>query len=292
MLLRRRRRAGARGAWGGHPPSRGIGLASLPGDGAAPRVFLAAAGLVAWSLLLLAITSTWVATYTAIIAISATAAIAAAVRMLAHLPYLSLGCGVLAISLLVALNAPTASAVWARFPLPNVPAPGEPTPPPSSLTEIEDLPEDRHQRVLPKRPDRRLGDPGGTRVGAGAVVAGCAGAACLVADDRHDHRHDAADAHLGFGDSRDVVLGHTVSDRAGTDYLVYRDRSPTGRTVRGRGRRGPTVVCSSCRSSARELTIPQRRYLDLFENALLITILPAMLWLVGLVSLIRNLGAI
>jgi len=42
----------------------------------------------------------------------------------------------------------------------------------------------------------------------------------------------------------------------------------------------------------RELTIPQRRYLDLFENALLITILPAMLWLVGLVSLIRNLGAI
>lgn len=42
----------------------------------------------------------------------------------------------------------------------------------------------------------------------------------------------------------------------------------------------------------RELTTPQKRYLDLFENTLLITILPAMLWLVGLVSLIRNRGAI
>ena len=42
----------------------------------------------------------------------------------------------------------------------------------------------------------------------------------------------------------------------------------------------------------RELSIPRRRYLDLFENALLLTIFPVMLWLVGLVSLIRNRGAL
>ena len=42
----------------------------------------------------------------------------------------------------------------------------------------------------------------------------------------------------------------------------------------------------------RDLSIPARRRLDLFENTLLVTILPAMLWLVGLVSLIRNRGAI
>ena len=177
VLLRRRGRAVAAGRMGVATtvPLALALAASLPGDGAAPRVFLAAAGLVAWSLLLLAITSTWVATYTAIIAVSATVAIAAAVRMLAHLPYLSLGCGVLAISLLVALNAPTASAVWARFPLPNVPAPGEPTPPPLvAHRDRRPTPQDRHQRVLPKRPDRRLGDPGGPRLGAGGVVAGCA----------------------------------------------------------------------------------------------------------------------
>lgn len=114
--------------------------AALPGDAAAPRVFLAAAGVVAWSLLLLAMTSSYVAPYTAMVSIGATVALAAAVRILWHLPYLSLGCGVLAISLLVALNAPTASAVWARFPLPNVPAPGEPTPAAPSLAEIEALP--------------------------------------------------------------------------------------------------------------------------------------------------------
>jgi hypothetical protein len=42
----------------------------------------------------------------------------------------------------------------------------------------------------------------------------------------------------------------------------------------------------------RDLTIPQRRWLDLFENTLLITIPPAMLWLTGVISLIRNRGAL
>ena len=114
--------------------------AALPGDGAAHRVFLAAAGLVAWSLLLSVITNSWVAAHTAITAVGATVAVAAAVRIVWHLPYLTLGCGLLAVSLLLARNAPTAAAAWARFPLPNVPAPGEPTPAPPLLAELEDLP--------------------------------------------------------------------------------------------------------------------------------------------------------
>jgi hypothetical protein len=40
------------------------------------------------------------------------------------------------------------------------------------------------------------------------------------------------------------------------------------------------------------LPIPRRRYLDLFENALLYTIPPTILWLIGVLSLIRNRGAL
>lgn len=39
-----------------------------------------------------------------------------------------------------------------------------------------------------------------------------------------------------------------------------------------------------------KLSIPRRGYLDAVENVLLWTILPSMLWLMGLVSLIRNRG--
>ena len=48
--------------------------AALPGDAAAPRVFLAAAFLVAWSLLLLAATSSWVAIHTTVFTVAATVA--------------------------------------------------------------------------------------------------------------------------------------------------------------------------------------------------------------------------
>ena len=242
VLLRRRRRVVAAGRMGVATtvPLALALAASLPGDGAAPRVFLAAAGLVAWSLLLLAITSTWVATYTAIIAVSATVAIAAAVRMLAHLPYLSLGCGVLAISLLVALNAPTASAVWARFPLPNVPAPGEPTPPPSSLTEIEDLP--RKTAISASYQSGLIAASVILAVLGSVLVLWLPDAPALLAWWLVIATITVTVLRMRIWDSAIPAmwfLGHAVSDRAGTDYLVHRDRSPAGRTVRGRGRRGP-----------------------------------------------------
>ena len=296
VLLRRRGRVVAAGRMGVATtlPLALALAASLPGDGAAPRVFLAAAGLVAWSLLLLAITSTWVATYTAIIAVSATVAIAAAVRMLAHLPYLSLGCGVLAISLLVALNAPTASAVWARFPLPNVPAPGEPTPPPSSLTEIEDLP-----RKTATSASYQSG-----LIAASVILAVLGSVLVLWLPDapsllawwlviatitvtvlRMRIWESAIPALWFLATPFLTALALTISFTA-TGHLLaglYAAAAIAGLTV---------VLLVVSVFKPRELTTPQKRYLDLFENALLITILPAMLWLVGLVSLIRNRGAI
>lgn len=296
VLLRRRGRGVAAGRMGVATtiPLALALAASLPGDGATPRVFLAAAGLVAWSLLLLAITSTWVATYTAIIAVSITMAIAAAVRMFAHLPYLSLGCGVLAISLLVALNAPTASAVWARFPLTNVPAPGEPTPVPSSLAEIEDLP-------------RKTATSASYQSGliAASVLLAVIGSvlvlwlpdappllawwlviATITVTVLRMRIWDSAVPALWFLATPFLTaLALTIAFTATGHLLagIYAAAAVGGLTA---------VLLIVSLLKPRELTIPQRRYLDLFENTLLITILPAMLWLVGLVSLIRNRGTI
>jgi len=216
------------------------------------------------------------------------------VRMLAHLPYLSLGCGVLAISLLVALNAPTASAVWARFPLPNVPAPGEPTPPPSSLTEIEDLP---RKTAISASYQSGL-------IAASVILAVLGSVLVLWLPDappllawwlviatitvtmlRMRIWDSAIPAMWFLATPFLTALALTISFTA-TGHLLaglYAAAAVVGLTV---------VLLIVSVYKPRELTIPQRRYLDLFENALLITILPAMLWLVGLVSLIRNLGAI
>ena len=268
--------------------------AALPGDGAAPRVFLAAAGLVAWSLLLLAITSTWVATYTAIIAVSVTVAIAAGVRMFAHLPYLSLGCGVLAISLLIALNAPTASAVWARFPLPNVPAPGEPTPAPSSLAEIEDLPRKTatsasYQSGLISA-SVLLAVLGSVLVlwlpDAPPLLAWWLVLATITVTVMRMRIWDSAIPALWFLATPFLAaLALTIAFTARGHLLagIYAAAAVAGLTV---------LLLIASQLKPRDLSIPARRRLDLFENTLLVTILPAMLWLVGLVSLIRNRGAI
>ncbi|AGB27325.1 type VII secretion integral membrane protein EccD (plasmid) [Mycobacterium sp. JS623] len=296
VLLRRRGNAVAAGRMGVATtvPLALALAAAVPGDAASPRVFLAAAGLVAWSILLLTITTSWVATYTAIIAVSATVALAAGVRMLAHLPYLSLGCGVLAISLLVALNAPTASAVWARFPLPNVPAPGEPTPAPSSLAEIEDLP-----RKTAISASYQSG-----MIAASVILAVIGSVLVLWLPDQPPllawwlviatitvtvlrmRIWDSAVPSLWFLSAPFVTALTLAVAFAVTGHLeagMYATAAVAGLTM-------ALLVASVLKP--RELTIPQRRYLDLFENALLVTIAPSLLWLVGLVSLIRNRGAI
>lgn len=268
--------------------------ASLPGDGAAPRVFLAAAALVAWSLLLLTLTSTWVSIYTTIITVAAAVAIAAAARMLAHLPYLTLGCGLIAISLLVALNAPTFSAIWARYPLPNVPAPDELTPAPLGLAEIEDLP-------------RKAATCNAYQSGliAASVLLAVTGAVLVL-------WIPAAPSLLAWwlviATSAVTVLRMRIWDSAvpalwflATPFLttaaltvaftltghlmaaIYASTAMAGLTV---------LLLLASVVKPRELTIPQRRYLDFFENTLLVTIPPAMLVLTGLVGLIRNRGSL
>jgi len=205
-----------------------------------------------------------------------------------------LGCGVLAVSLLLASNAPTVSAMWARFPLPNVPAPGEPTPTPSSLAEIEDLP-------------RKTATCNSYQSGliAASVILSVIGSVLVV-------WLPAAPALLAWWlvvvTTTVTVLRMRIWDSAipalwflATPFLTAAALSlsftATGHLVAGlyagAAVVGLTVVLLVVAAvKPRALSIPQRRWLDLFENTLLITILPAMLWLIGLIGLIRNRGAL
>lgn len=266
--------------------------ASLPGDGAAPQVFLAAAGLVAWSLLLLVLTNTWAATYTAIITVSAAVALVAGLRILAHLPYLTLGCILIAISLLVALNAPTAAAVWARFPLPNVPAPDELTPPPLALAEIEDLPRKAAAAAAYQSgliaASVILAVIGSVLVvwipAAPSLLAWWLVIATVTVTLLRMRIWDSAAPALWFLATPFLTAAALSVAFAATGHFsaaIYAAGALAGLAM---------LLLIAAAARPRDLSIPQRRYLDFFENTLLVTILPAMLVLVGVVGLIRNRG--
>jgi len=268
--------------------------ASLPGDGAAPRVFLAAAGLVAWSLVMLVLTSSWVITYTAIIVVASSVALAAAGRILAHLPYLTLGCVLVTISLLVALKAPTAAAVLARFPLPNVPAPDEVDPPPLALSEIEALP--RKTAATNAYQNGMIAASVILTVIGSVLVVWLPAAPSLLAwwlmiatvtiTVSRMRIWDSAVPALWFLSTPFVTAVALSAAFALTGHLlaaVYAAAALIGLA---------TLLLIAATLKPRPLTIPQRRYLDLFEGTLLTTILPAMVVLTGLWSLIRNRGAL
>ena len=66
--------------------------------------------------------------------------LAAGAELLWQLPIVTIGCGLIVAALLVTIQAAQLSALWARFPLPVIPAPGDPTPSAPSLRVLEDLP--------------------------------------------------------------------------------------------------------------------------------------------------------
>ncbi len=125
------------------PVGAALALA-VPGRFGAAQVLLAAAGVTAWSLIALMIPSAErervVAFFTAAAVIGAGVLLAAGAELLWQLPLLSVGCGLIVAALLVTIQAAQFSALWARFPLPVIPAPGDPAPSAPSLRVLEDLP--------------------------------------------------------------------------------------------------------------------------------------------------------
>lgn len=117
----------------------------VPGGFGPAQVMLGAAGVAAWSLLCLISNGgdsgeRPIAIFTATTVASVGVLAAAGIETQWHLRLLSIGCGLITAALLLTVAAPQASVLWARLPLPVIPAPGDPTPSPPSQQVLEDLP--------------------------------------------------------------------------------------------------------------------------------------------------------
>jgi type VII secretion integral membrane protein EccD len=117
---------------------------AVPGRFGPAQLMLAAAGVAAWSLVALMVPSPErervVGFFTATAVVGAGISLAAGAVLLWRPTMLTIGCGLIVAALLVAVEAAQLSALWARFPLPVIPAPGDPTPSAPSLRVLEDLP--------------------------------------------------------------------------------------------------------------------------------------------------------
>ncbi|ORV61602.1 type VII secretion integral membrane protein EccD [Mycobacterium fragae] len=125
------------------PIAAALALA-VPGGFGPAQVMLAAAGAAAWSLISIILRGRendgGIGFFTATTVVGVGVLLAAGAASLWQLPMLSLGCGLIVVALLVTVEAAQLSALWARFPLPVIPAPGDPTPSAPSLRVLEDLP--------------------------------------------------------------------------------------------------------------------------------------------------------
>jgi type VII secretion integral membrane protein EccD len=117
---------------------------AVPGRFGPAQLMLAAAGVTAWSLIAMMVPSPErervVGFFTTTAVVGAGVLLAAGAELLWHFPMLTIGCGLIVAALLVTIAAAQLSALWARFPLPVIPAPGDPTPSAPSLRVLEDLP--------------------------------------------------------------------------------------------------------------------------------------------------------
>ncbi|MGE2713183.1 type VII secretion integral membrane protein EccD [Mycolicibacterium litorale] len=113
---------------------------AVPGEFGGAQVLLAAAGVTAWSVISLTTGDRAVALFTTTAATGFGVLLAAAAGSVWTLSETVLGCLLILIGLLVTVQAAQLSAMWARFPLPVIPAPGDPTPSAQPLRVLEDLP--------------------------------------------------------------------------------------------------------------------------------------------------------
>lgn len=113
---------------------------AVPGEFGAAQILLAAAGVTAWSVISLTTGDRAVALFTTTAATGFGLLSAAAAASVWTLSDTVLGCLLILIGLLVTVQAAQLSAIFARFPLPVIPAPGDPTPSAQPLRVLADLP--------------------------------------------------------------------------------------------------------------------------------------------------------
>lgn len=145
----------------------------VPGRFGPAQITLAAAAVTAWSLIAILLASRdhelAVSIFTATTVLGTGVFLAAGAASLWQPGLLTIGCGLIAVALLVTIQAAQLSALWARFPVPVIPAPGDPAPSAPSLRLLEDLP----RRV-------RISDAHQTGFIAGAVLLSLLGSVAVA----------------------------------------------------------------------------------------------------------------
>ncbi|MGK2868203.1 MAG: type VII secretion integral membrane protein EccD [Mycobacterium sp.] len=113
---------------------------AVPGDFGAPQVLLAAAGVAAWSVISIIVFERAIATFTASTVLGLGVLLFAVLATVWDMTDIRTGAGLIIFALLVTVQAARLSALWARLPVPTIPAPGDPTPAAQPLRVLEDLP--------------------------------------------------------------------------------------------------------------------------------------------------------
>lgn len=279
------------------PIASALALA-VPGRFGPAQLMLAAAGVTAWSLIVVLVPSldreriAGLFTATAVLGIGVV--LAAGAELIWQLPILSIGCGLIVVSLLVTIQAAQLSALWARFPLPLIPAPGDPTPSAPSLRVLEDLP----RRV-------RIGDAHQSGFIAAAVLLSVLGSVAIAL---------RPESLSGFGwyvvgaTAAAAVLRARVWDSAackawllaqpylvaGVLLVLY---TATGRYVAALGAAlvlsallflWVVVALNPHIASPESYSLPLRRLLGFVAAGLDASLIPVMAYLVGLFSWVLN----
>jgi type VII secretion integral membrane protein EccD len=267
------------------------GAAIVPGGFGAPRLFAAVSLAACWSVLTIITPGHLPAVHAGVVTFCIGLAGVSGARILWHLPPATLGAGLAVYAFLLAALSPTWAAGAARFPLPTVPAPGEQTPGLPSPTVLGDLP-------------RRVQLAGSLQNGivAGSVLSQItatvlllwlpdqpgvmswwvAGATGLVTVLRMRSWDSAVCGAWFLLSPLATAMALTASFAAtghGTAALY---------AAAGVGLYVAVTLTAAAASAGWDLSMPMRHALDLIEAALLVTLLPAMAWLTGILALIRN----
>lgn len=143
---------------------------AVPGPSGAAGLLLGAAAVAAWSIVGITVGGQAIAAFTATTVVGIAGVIVGGVASVWQLGNSVIGAVLIVFALLVMVQAAQLSTVWARFPVPNIPAPGDPTPSALPRSVLADLP----RRV-------RVCDAHQTGFLAGAVLTITAGSVVLVA---------------------------------------------------------------------------------------------------------------
>lgn len=150
-------------------PIAAVFTLAVPGPSGTAHVMLAAAGITAWSVICIILIQRALAVFTMISVVGVAMTLMGAIAQLWRLPMETLGCALIMVALVVTVQAPQLATLLARLPLPTIPAPGDPAPPAPAMAALVDLP----RRI-------RVSEAHQTGFIAGAVVLSVVGSLAII----------------------------------------------------------------------------------------------------------------